>query len=708
MKQNKTYGLRSLLALAAILLSLGAVGLFMTQEWQQPYMAAVVERVSLLLWTGLVLLSAVAVGSALLRVTRLAPAEPLALGLFGLGTGLALISAMTLLLGATGFLNNVRMVVLLLMLLAVGRREVGGLLRSLPGVMKRRRKEKLSWFRVTLWCVLGLFLLLNLTRAFEPQWAYDVLEYHLAAPADYLAAGKIFFPAHNVYANFPQNMEMLYLLGMGLTGSPERGVIVGNLIGATLGFCAALALRGMLRRLISREGADAAAVIFYTWAGVTVYSGMSYVELPLTFYMTLALWGLVWSWRRKLTRPGATGWLFLAAIACGAAMGVKYTAALLCFVPILGWLIFLGLARRVPTRELTWRVAGFVLLSLLLFGPWLIRNAADTGNPVYPLLYKAFGGRDWDAQKDARWTWAHSPRDLSLTNLVAQGREVLTFDERMASLALLVFLPLALLAPRRVRTLALMLAGYFLLLFLLWFFFTQQIARFLEPSFVILAALGGIGLASALRYRQAAGLRGVALAVLLLSPTCWVNVTYWASSFRSAAGVESQEEFFRRNEVPNYFAMQFLNDEKNLPAGSKVLFLGEARTFYCRRDFLAATVFNTNPLGEMVAQSRTPEDLLSALRQQGITHLYVDAGELMRLQESYRYPYQGSTHLGMLEGFDWALFGRFAKGHLRPIWSLPPKGVEQFDWAAWPQLLEQYINGKKPGQFIAVYEVVQQ
>jgi len=118
-------------------------------------------------------------------------------------------------------------------------------------------------------------------------------------------------------------------------------------------------------------------------------------------------------------------------------------------------------------------------------------------------------------------------------------------------------------------------------------------------------------------------------------------------------------------------------------------------------------VFDTNPLGEIVAQSKTPDDILSALRQQGITHLYMDTGELMRLQESYRYPYQGSTHIGMLEGFDWALFGRFAQGRLRLIWSLPPKGVEQFDWAAWPELLEQYINGKKPGQFIAIYEIVE-
>ena len=36
----------------------------------------------------------------------------------------------------------------------------------------------------------------------------------------------------------------------------------------------------------------------------------------------------------------------------------------------------------------------------------LARNALDTGNPVYPLAYRVFGGRHWDAELDARWSKA--------------------------------------------------------------------------------------------------------------------------------------------------------------------------------------------------------------------------------------------------------------------------------------------------------------
>ena len=29
----------------------------------------------------------------------------------------------------------------------------------------------------------------------------------------------------------------------------------------------------------------------------------------------------------------------------------------------------------------------------VMVGPWLVKNVVDTGNPVYPLAYRVFGGR---------------------------------------------------------------------------------------------------------------------------------------------------------------------------------------------------------------------------------------------------------------------------------------------------------------------------
>jgi hypothetical protein len=76
---------------------------------------------------------------------------------------------------------------------------------------------------------------------------------------------------------------------------------------------------------------------------------------------------------------------------------------------------------------------------------------------------------------------------------------------------------------------------------------------------------------------------------------------------------------------------------ENLPAGAKVLYVGEARVYYARHSVVWSTAFDQNPLAAMSRQAGTPEELLAALRAQGITHIYVNLSELERLRKGYDY-----------------------------------------------------------------------
>src|SRR5690606_20462933 len=83
-------------------------------------------------------------------------------------------------------------------------------------------------------------------------------------------------------------------------------------------------------------------------------------------------------------------WLLLVGAFAGLMMGLKYTAAIpaLFFAGMLLWR-----APGAPRRRVRPLLA-FLLPAGALVAPWLLKNWAFTGNPVYPFL---FHGRFWDA-----------------------------------------------------------------------------------------------------------------------------------------------------------------------------------------------------------------------------------------------------------------------------------------------------------------------
>lgn len=689
----------------ALLLCVLALRAFLGSETTQNALALYILQLEPALWALLIAAAALGAGSALLRLLRVLPAEPLPAALFGVGTGLGLISALALLFGKLGWSGRLVMTCLLVLLVIVGAGALQTCLAALLSACRRRHRPILH---VLLLIVLGLFLLMNLTRAWAPPVDYDSLEYHVAAPAAYVMDGRVHFLEHNVYASFPQNVEMWHYLGMRLTGDIDRGVTVGQLLSALTGFLAALAVYAALRKLADRTTGLLGASAFYTWAGVTYYSGMPYVELPLIFYGILAILALVRGLTAKGRSAESSGWVVLAGMAAGFGMGVKYTAALLIFIPILAWIGIAGRRRRERAADLARRAAVFVAVAVVCFSPWLIRNAVNTGNPVYPLLYGVLDGRHWSAEQNACWTHEHSAHEFGAASFLREAQDVLFFAEEKASMLLVVFIPACLLLRRKRQRAALGLALTWAGLFLLYYIFTQRNSRFLDVGVPILALLSGLGVRAVLRYPGRNALAAVFVVLLLLGPSRLRSYRLAEWSLGQALGEPPAKFFEEASDGPfgPWANMQQINDVERFPPPMRVLFLGEARAFYCRRPHVAPTVFNTHPLEQVVNAAESAEAIREGLKRRGITHLYVNTAELMRLQETYRYPHEGAGRLGMLDGFNWPLFDAFARRYLRVVEPFQGPAPEAFPWANWNAFREsRWQNPEAGGHFVALYAI---
>ena len=482
--------------------------------------------------------------------------------------------------------------------------------------------------------------LLCLIPALAPPFEYDELEYHLGALADYTRVGRVGFLPHNFYSNMPQLTEMLYLLA--LTTSSDGAA---KMLHWSFGVLSALAVYSVAARLWGRRVALTAAVLLYCVPYMQDLSSTARIDLATTFFAALAFGGMLAS--RVEGKPpgeprarsvqddprGANHWLWLSAMAAGAALATKWTASAVVLLPAI---VSVGLCRKSVRLPV-----GYLLVAVLAVVPWLVKNWLLTGNPVYPLLYGVFPSLNWSPQQAALLAEKHSPR------FNANGLKELwelpwqySFTENGALPVLLMTAPLILLirnVDRTARRAAWMLGaafgGWYLLTFRPW--------RFLFPAFPLAAIVGAFAVTTMSKW-----CRVVVAAVMLVGlATMGLNLAIdietpkqirpQVSFLTYLLGQQTRQEFIARIGRGALEPIVWMN--QNLPAGAKVLYVGEARAYYATASVVWSTAFDKHPLDDMDRAPAGVERLRDALRARGIQYVYVNFSEWERLRAHYNY-----------------------------------------------------------------------
>ncbi|MEJ7640169.1 MAG: hypothetical protein WKF75_19940, partial [Singulisphaera sp.] len=378
------------------------------------------QRAPIVLTAGLIAVAALALGDLTLRGLKLlrllGPSERIALA-FGLGTtGLGVV---TLGLGRLGVLRpwptrlGLGLLVLaeaVLLVLDRRRRGVDEDPSALAGRAFRLEPKPspapgtlsggggLRGNRIGGWAglVAGPFLLIMALGAMLPATDFDAIEYHLQGPKEYFQAGRIAFLPHNVYASMPFGVEMLHLLGMEVLDDWWLGALAGQLLVASYAPAAAAMIALTARHWASPRAAWVAAVVYLSTPWVYRIAVIPYVEGPLCYYHA----ALVWAASRALAAEPTSRtrlWSVVGLLA-GGAMACKYPALISAVLPFGALAVFEAVRRRSGRIALAFAVGWAVVMT-----PWLAKNVADTGNPVYPLAYRVFGGGHWDEAQDAKW-----------------------------------------------------------------------------------------------------------------------------------------------------------------------------------------------------------------------------------------------------------------------------------------------------------------
>ncbi len=562
--------------------------------------------------------------------------------ILGATIGLGLLSLTTLALGAAGLLNRPTAVLLVIILAAAGTLRLVLDWRAWRAQQPKPETALSSyhWF----WLAAGPFLALILAANTLPPgalWAeegggYDVLEYHLAVPKIFYEQGQITFLPNNVYSNFPLNAEMLFLLMMVLRGDAIEAAFMAQFVNAALAvlWIAAAWLAG---REFSPRAGVLAGVLAAVSPWIAYLAGIAYVEPGMLAMGMAALAAML---RAARTAEHTGRWSLLAGLLVGLCCGFKYTAIPLIALPLGLFPPFFRVAW--PKRFLALGIFG--LGALLTFSPWMVRNLINTHNPLFPLAYSIFGAKTgtWDEALNERWEHAHRDADVERLDkpLSRVAVERTVGDFRLGPwLCLLAIVGAITRRDRWTITLVLILA----MSFTIWLLATHLFARFavaLLPPLIVLAARILEETRSKWMTRAVWGIVVVGVCInLYLLGGLYYDHTRVGGEPLDAYG---RTDWFVEGQWPG---TQHVGAINRLNAGSRVLLVGEARTFYLRTSGEYAVVFNHHPLAEDVRQSLDERAVLERLAARGVTHVLAHWGEMERLRRSYGFDPEIDVHL---------------------------------------------------------------
>lgn len=550
-----------------------------------------------------------------------------------------------------------------------------GLALGAAALVRAMRSQAPATVRIDRW-VLGLLALgaggvgvMLAASAMPPgaQWdsefgGYDSLSYHLRLPGEWLDAGRITPLEHNVYSYLPGYMEaaavhMAHLsvtaprddAGLsGLVAGEGYGAFAPNMLAMLLAIVGAwvaarvaiacLARAGVTGAAAMRGGAAAGALVLLTpW--VHVVGSMAYNE---TGVIALGGGALLASVVMGLP-PARRG--VIVAVLMGGACGCKPTAIL-----FLAPACAVAMGGLTPPRRWTPMFACGALVGLAMLSPWLARNAMHGGNPVFPQGTALFGAAHWSEQQASTYRLGHTdgsvPIDRALmlvrpdpsttpdTPTVGRWRG-LTNPQWALTPWVGALCGLGVLVSRRARRIGTVLLAGIGCGLLAWLIATHLQSRFLIPLVPLFAAGFGVALGvSGGRVRPALHIGTIALVLSLT----W-SVSNFASQHSGrpnellGLGVGAFTGALDLGETSDAIPAASINRDERVRG--TVLLVGESAPLYFRAPIRYATVWDRNPLGDIVRDApEEPDAWIRSLGERGIGWVYISFAELDRLTAS--------------------------------------------------------------------------
>lgn len=556
------------------------------------------------------------IGRKVISLIGIEPDSVLEGFLVSISIGMGCLSFITFGLGIIGLLHNWIFVALFSIIILLFSKELIITAKGLLDYLRRFNYRQITQ-AINISIILAIFvifILLNLIAVFAPPSEMDTLSYHLAVPKLYATSHKIYYIPDIPYSNFPFFTEMLFTLGLFHSSSLAIMFTFFFSIGTVL------AIYLLTKRFISAKAALLASIIFYSLPIISERSSQALVEIPLTFYTIVSFYAL-FKWMESKSQR----WLIVSAVFSGFVASIKLNGTF--HIIIVSCIVIYWLLAKCKASFKTTLKALFIYggIAIIIVSFWYIKSYIYTGNPVYPFMYKLFGGEYWShylseyqAEALANYGIGNGILDYIFLpwNITIHGAAFDSFTG--ISPVFLGFLPLLFFIIREKLDKAKYLLFYSLVFITIWFFSSQQ-ARFLLPVLALLTIVASLTIIRLLERPLLKPIIGMLVIFMLLFNlvlALGINI----KKIPVAMGIESKEKYLANLKDFNpYNVSEFIND---LEPKSKTLLIGLFRVYYIDNRF----VHGTPALQGFVDYSkiRDEDSFAKKLEELNISHIAIE------------------------------------------------------------------------------------
>ncbi len=310
----------------------------------------------------------------------------------------------------------------------------------------------------------------------------------------------------------------------------------------------------------------------------------------------------------------------LSGIFFGFSIGVKYFSAL----PVLFFFLF----EIFPWKKE--KIKGLVLMGLLILiiiTPLLIKNYKFTSNPIYPFFNKVFKSKSWSAERNFYLKRdvgkiLSKPKDIfksfyyiSFKNYGSGGRIGPVF---------LIFLPFITIF----MTKKLKLIFYSLLVFFIGCFFTGSL-RFLFILILLLTPF----VVEVLENMESKLMKIIFFLIVGMNFLLSFSILERVYSSHSLYSWKLSVYKYKVKYFPAYSIYSFIN--QMTPKKSKILVVGEARSFYLKRPYSVSSAIDYSILKPYLDESKDSKEFFKKIKRDGYDFIFISLGEFQRLQKQY-------------------------------------------------------------------------